>query len=302
MELHQLRYFLAVAETRSFSRAAERCGVAQPSLSQQIRKLEDELGYRLFDRLPRGVLLTEVGASLLPRARTILGEVRAVDAAIRADLEEGRGAFRVGAIPTMAPYLLPRVLPRFLKTFPACELTVREDLTDRLVEALLDHELDLAIMSTPIENEAIQLKVLGKERLLVVAGKGYPLPEGDAPLGLRDLRDAPTVVLHEMHCLGQQVDVFCAAKRVPRRIVCRSTQLATVLRLVEVGLGISMVPEMCARADRGGERAYRSLGRGGPTREIAAAFRVDRTVPQVGHALIDLMREDLQAGVHAYDG
>lgn len=302
MELHQLRYFLAVAETRSFSRAAERCGVTQPSLSQQIRKLEDELGYRLFDRLPRGVLLTEVGRSLLPRARTILGEVRAVDAAIRADLEEGRGAFRVGAIPTMAPYLLPRVLPRFVQAFPACELTVREDLTDRLVEALLDHELDLAIMSTPIENEAIQLKVLGKERLLVVAGKGYPLPAGDAPLGLRDLRDAPTVVLHEMHCLGQQVDVFCASKRVTRRIVCRSTQLATVLRLVEVGLGISMVPEMCARADRGGERSYRSLGRGGPTREIAAAFRVDRTVPQVGHVLIDLIREDLQAGVHAYDG
>lgn len=301
VELHQLRYFVHVAETLSFSRAAERCHVAQPSLSQQIRKLENELGHRLFDRMSRGVALTEAGRALLPRARRILGEVNAVDSAIADDIALGRGPLLVGAIPTMAPFLLPGLVKRFTAEFPECRLTLREDFTENLVTALLDHELDLAIMSTPIDEEMIQLEVIGRENLLLVTACGFPLHLGHDYLAIEDLRDQPAIVLHEMHCLSQQIDSFCSSRGVSRRIFCRSSQLTTVLELVGLGLGVSLVPEMCARADVSDNRQYQGFGEGGPSREIAVAYRVDRSVTRLGRAFVTMLREQMRSGIHRYD-
>ncbi|ANM31754.1 hypothetical protein ABI59_22630 [Acidobacteria bacterium Mor1] len=284
MELHQLRYFVAVAETGGFVRAAKRCHVAQPSLSQQIRKLEDELGMPLFDRVPSGAVLTEAGRALLPRARRILYEVRDVSSELRRDLDAGRGPLSVGAIPTMAPYLLPPVLSRFVRANPDCELTVREDLTERLIEAVVEHELDLAIMSTPVEHPALSVEVIGRESLIAVAPKDYPWP---AKPSLDDLRDQPTVVLHEIHCLGKQVEDFCSANSVTRRIVCRSTQLPTVLALVGLGLGLSIVPEMAARTDRTKSRTYREIAGEQPEREISVVRRTDRSVSMLAGRFVE---------------
>lgn len=300
MEIRQLTYFLAVADTGSFTRAADRCHVAQPSLSQQIRKLETTLGSVLFDRQPRGAVLTEAGSALLPRARRIIAELNAVDLAIKQDIETGAGPLNVGAIPTMAPFLLPRLMQRFTRQFPRCTLTLREDFTERLIEALVDNELDIAVMSTPVEDPALSIEVLGKERLLLAAAKDYKLPTAPANLAIGDLRQQPAVVLHEMHCLGQQIESFCSARRVTRRIVCRSTQLDTVLRLVGLGVGISLVPEMCARADLAGACKYYPLGRGGPVRDIAIAWRSDRSRSRLGTAFVELLRQDIASGAQAF--
>ena len=121
MELHQLLYFVAVAETGGFSRAAERCHVAQPSLSQQVQKLEHELGQPLFDRLGRGVTLTEAGRALLPRARVILAEVQQIKRSLRQEIQDGYGQLAVGVIPTVAPYLLPGIIRRFSELYPKAE-------------------------------------------------------------------------------------------------------------------------------------------------------------------------------------
>lgn len=289
MEISQLRYFLAVAEAGSFTRGAERCRITQPALSEQIRKLEERLGQRLFDRLPRGVMLTEAGELLLGRARRIVGEVNAIDAALRADLDHGRGPLRIGAIPTMAPYLLPPLLERFVPRYPDAELAIREDLTERLIEALLDQELELAIMSAPVADQTLQLQIIARERLVLATPRDYDLSKAPDRLTPNDLRNEPAVVLHEMHCLGQQIESFCARRRLTRRIVCRSTQLATVQHLVALGLGVSFVPEMCARADRAGLCRYLPLRRG-PTREIAVAYRVDRTLSSLSRAVIEMLR------------
>lgn len=302
MEISQLRYFLAVAETGSISRAALRREVAQPSLSQQIRKLEEQLGHRLFDRLARGVVLTEAGRALVPYARRILAEVNAIESVIQSDLKAGRGTLRVGAIPTMAPFLLPPLVERFSGTFPDCQLTLREDFTERLVEALMDQELDLGIMSTPIEPEVLQLEVLGRERLVVASHRDYTPPRSAARLAISDLQDQPVVVLHEIHCLGAQIESFCSARRVKRSIVCRTTQLATVLELVALGLGISLVPEMCAAADRGTARSYWPFRGAGPSREIAVVYRVDVTRSRLAKAFIQMLREDVAGGKHRFNG
>jgi LysR family hydrogen peroxide-inducible transcriptional activator len=291
MELHQLRYFVAVAETGGFVRAAQRCGVTQPSLSQQIRKLEGELQVTLFDRTSRGAVPTEAGRALLPRAQRILAEVRDTLTGVKEDVETGRGPLSIGAIPTIAPYLMPPVLSRFLRDHPDCELTVREDLTDRLIEAVLDHELDAAIMSTPVDHPGLDVEGIGSEPLLVVAPAGSPLPER---LDVEDLTDEPAVVLHEVHCLGQQIADFCSNARLRRRIVCRSTQLPTVLSLVSLGLGVSIVPEMTARNDTDSTRVYRPL-QGRPEREISIVRRADRSVSALCRRFLGLVEEQLAA-------
>lgn len=302
MEIHQLRYFLAIAESGSFTAAAKRCNVTQPSLSQQIGRLEDELEVRLFDRLPKGTVLTDAGQWLLPRARRILSEVDDAAASIADDLEAGKGRLVVGSIPTMAPYLLPAMVPRFLRSYPDCELTLVEDLTERLVARLIDHSIDMAILSTPIDNEAVALSVLGRERLLIVAHRDHDLGADGDSLTPADIDGQPVVVLDELHCLGEQLEAFCAARSVNRRIVCRSTQLATILQLVGLDLGISFIPEMCARADRSSTRKYLPLSDGCPEREIAVARHATRTPSRLAYAFADLLREDLESGRHRVNG
>ena len=299
MEFHQLRYFVAVSEAGSFSKGAERCHVAQPSLSQQIKKLERDLGQPLFDRLPTGVALTEAGKALLPRARDILTAINDAGQAVRQDLEEGTGPLAVGVIPTMAPYLLPPVLGDFLATYPACDLSVREDLTDRLVEYLTLHEIDVAVMSTPVDHSQIELEVVGEEQLLLMCREDSPLHH-PSPVTLRELLDQPAIVVHEIHCLGQQIRDFCSAHRVAMRVVCRGAQLSTVQQLVDLGLGVSLVPEMAARSDAGKPDRYHPMKTPAPRREIAVAWHRQRTQSRLARRFVELLRENLAAGRHRF--
>lgn len=294
MEFRQLRYFVAVAEAGTISRAAERCGIAQPSLSHQIMKLEDELGVQLLDRLGRGIALTDAGRALLPRARQILAQMLEVEANLRADLEIGRGRLAVGAIPTMAPYLVPALVAQLRREFPQCEIVVREDLTQNLVEAIADNELDLAIMSTPIDHELIDLQVVGREPLLVVAPTKHPLCAA-GEITLADLRDQPAVTLHEMHCLGKQISEFCEAKRLASNVVCRMTQIDTLLEFVRLGLGLSIVPQMVAARDKHPGRRYLRFKRTAPTRDIALAWRVGRIRPRLARRFAELLTAQLDA-------
>ena len=258
MELDQLRYFLAAAECENVSRAAVRCHVAQPSLSQQLKKLENYLGVTLFDRLGRGVALTDAGRALLPRARRILSEVRDTESNLKREAEDCRGTLVVGAIPTMAPYLLPPALRQLRASYPACHVSVREDLTENLAEALADNEIDCALVSTPLPHESLDVEVLAEEELMVVVPPGHAWARRE-DVGMPDLRGEPVVSLEEMHCLGRQIQGFCATRHMSPRVACRTTQLATILELVALGIGVSVVPEMAAAADGSGRCLYLRL-------------------------------------------
>jgi LysR family hydrogen peroxide-inducible transcriptional activator len=153
-------------------------------------------------------------------------------------------------------------------------------------------------MSTPIDHDAIALSVLGRERLLIVAHRHHELVAGRETLTPADIEGQPAVVLDELHCLGEQLEAFCTTRSVNRRIVCRSTQLATILQLVGLDLGISFIPEMCARADRSSTRKYVPLAGGGPERDIAVARHATRTPSRLAYAFAELLREDLEAGRH----
>jgi LysR family hydrogen peroxide-inducible transcriptional activator len=275
MELHQLRYVLAVARTRNFSRAAEECHVAQPSLSQQIKKLEIELGERLFDRLKRETKLTSHGETFLTRAVRILEEVDAAKREANDAQNLLRGTLTIGVLPTIAPYLLPKVMAQFTKKFPGVKIVVQEDITARLLKLALDYEIDFALVSPPIPAERLEVRVLFSEELLLALPPGHPLTR-KRHVALADLEGEQLMVMKEGHCLGEQVLGFCDRRDVKPRISFRSSQLETIQALVSSGLGLSLVPAMAARSKCKGLPEYRSFRAPRPERKIVVAWPKER--------------------------
>jgi LysR family hydrogen peroxide-inducible transcriptional activator len=298
MELRQLRYFVAAAECGNVSRAAERCHVAQPSLSQQLKKLELLLDAKLFDRIGRGIVITDAGRALLPRARAILAQVRDTETNLTREAAGFQGTLVIGAIPTIAPYLLPPALSKFRVAYPDCHISVREGLTEQLADLLAGNQIDCALVSTPLDDEGIELEVLTEEELLIAIPKHHPAAK-KSPLNPADLRGQATVSLEDIHCLGRQIDGFCSARHLSRRVVCRATQMLTILELVGSGIGISMIPEMAAVADHSGLCRYQPLRPGRPTRQIAVAWRQGRTRPRAVTRFVELVKENLRRGLHS---
>lgn len=243
MEVHQLRYFIEVVRTGRFTAAAEHCHVSQPSLSQQIRKLEEELGEALFLRTASGAVLTDMGRDFLPRAERVLAELRMAqeDAAARRGLMVGE--LRLGAIPTVAPYLLPRLANGFCSKYSEVTLELLEDVTDGLERRLQNGQLDMALMSISRLADSFRSRFLLKDELLVTMPVGHGLT-ALTPLSLGDLEQQPLVLMHEAHCLSQQSLSLCRNSGVEPTIRIRSSQMETVHALVEAGMGISFTPAM----------------------------------------------------------
>ena len=288
MEMQQLRYVVAVARTGNFSRAAEQCHVSQPSLSQQIMKLEDDLGERLFDRMKRMAKLTPHGEVFLRRAMHILHEVDAAkrEAAEAKDLL--RGTIIVGVLPTIAPYLLPKAIAEFMEKYPGVEIVVQEDTTARLLKHTLAYEIDFALVSQPINDERLVVQELFKEELLLALPPGHPLTR-KRQVNVSDLADERVIVMKEGHCLGDQVLRFCERRDIRPQISFRSAQLETVQALVRAGLGISLIPAMAVQVNVGKTLEYRSLKSPRPERKIVAVWPKQRPPGRAANELLKLI-------------
>lgn len=290
MELHQLRYFVAVAETGSFTRAAEREGVTQPTLSEQVMRLESKkhgVGRRLFDRLGRKVVLTDAGNELLGRAQSILAAVNDAERAIRDSAEGGR--LRVGAIPTIAPFVLPGAVSRFSRGHAGVELQLIEDRTERLLDGLLTGELDLGVMALPIRDERLHVESLYTEPLVMALPAKHRLAS-KSELKLADVMNEPFILLDEMHCFGDQVLSLCRRGGLEPKVVCRGEQIATLLAMVAAGQGLSVVPEMAATGDTSAKRVYRPLGKPTPTRTLCAVWHKQRYRPPSLRAFVEALK------------
>jgi LysR family transcriptional regulator, hydrogen peroxide-inducible genes activator len=290
MEMHQLRYFVAVAQTGSFSRAAEACFVSQPSLSQQIAKLEKSVGQRLLDRLARGVHLTDAGRQLLDSALSILATVDDAERRLKDDANLAGCRLSVGAIPTIAPYLLPILLQRFAKKHPGVEMTIHEDVTRNLIGAVSAGELDLAILALPIDDERVASEELWTEPLLLALPRRHRLAR-KKQITMDELRAERFLLLTEMHCLGEQVISYCRAHECQPRIACRSAQIATMRALIEQGLGITLLPEMATRRSASKGIVYRRLTGDVPSRTIAAIRHKHRYHSGSGQRFLDVLRD-----------
>jgi len=288
MEMNQLRYAVAVARTGNFTRAAEQCRVSQPSLSQQIQKLEEELGERLFDRLKRQTKLTAHGEAFVRRAVRILEEA---EMALR-EASDARsllsGALTIGVLPTIAPYLLPKAIGAFARKYPGVEIVVEEDTTAQLLRHLTTYEIDFALASDPIEDSRFEIKELFTEELLLALPPGHPLTR-KRTIPAAALEGEKLIIMREGHCLGDQVLGFCEHRDTRPAISFRSAQLETIHALVAAGLGLSLIPEMAARIKRPNALEYRSIQAPRPERKILAVWPRQRPLARAARAFLELM-------------
>lgn len=289
MELHQLRYFTAVADAGSFTRAAQRCFVSQPSLSQQIIKLEDELKQPLLDRLGRKVQLTDAGRAFYERAVKILAAVDEAREAARSHDDWSAGQASLGAILTLAPYVLPDFVGRFRADFPQSRLTLRESFTAELVKDCLAGDLDVALLALPVDDNRLHVEPLFCEELLLAVPPRHPVL-AKKRISLADLSELPFVLLDEIHCLGDQIVGFCRQNHCLPAVTCKTAQLLTVQELVALGQGASLVPEIAATRDGAPPLAYRSLAGDAPRRTIAMTWHRGRRQSPLVARLVDALR------------
>lgn len=264
MDLRQMEYLVVVAEEGSFSAAARRLGVAQPSISQQIRKLEEDLGQPLLDRLSRGVVPTPAGSGLIDQARHILEMVEDARRRVSDASEQASGPLTVSAIPTIAPFVLPRLVEAFERLWPQVELTVVEDTTPQLVERLRRGEIDLAITSRIEGHESLHLELVTCEPLDLMLPAGHPLARRRS-VSWSDLAGERFVGLHEMHCLRGQTSHLCLREGLEPPIVMQGANLFTLAAMVAAGMGVSIVPRMLSRASLPKGLVFRRLA-GAPAR------------------------------------
>ena len=261
-----MRYFCAVAGTGSFTRAAEREHVAQPSLSQQVNKLEHELGAKLFDRLARRVRLTAFGEAFLPRAQGILREISEARCQIQEMSGMKTGKVSVGVIATVAPYLLPNHLAAFLHEHPRIQVTVVEDLTAVLMNRLHEGNLDMAVVALPVAGTEVICQKLLTEPLALAVPENHRLASHKS-VSLADIKTDPFLLLKEGHCFRDTAISACLRARIAPNVVFESGQFATILGMVAAGIGVSVVPEMAIQPVQGcrfiplkDERAFRKIG------------------------------------------
>jgi len=294
MELHQLRYFCAVAEAGSFSRAAEQSHVSQPSLSQQIMKLEDELGTRLFDRLGRSVRLTETGQTFLPRARAVLRELEAARGDVAEQKDSVGGSVTIGVIPTVAPYFLPQRLTLFSRKFPQVRLTVVEEITPVLLDHVRASKADLAILALPIRGHEFETFPLLAERLFAALPPGHKLAKRRT-LSLKDLRAQPFLLLRDGHCFRDTAVAACDRARLHPQIVFESGQFSSLLSMVGAGMGVSIVPEMAI--DKKSRCRFVRIDDPAAARTIGAVILRGRSLSRAHHAFLSHLRASSSAGL-----
>lgn len=288
MDFDQLRYFLKVAERKNYTRAAEELGISQSALSRSIQKLEEELGQPVFERKTRSVALTESGVLLQSRARQVLTIIDDTLAEITDDGQSGR--LRIGAIPTIAPFFLPKVLQKFARDFPKSTLVIQENTTDALLKSCMQGEVDLAIIALPMPVKYLDVEVLFEEELLLVLPPEHPLTH-EKQIQMNDLEPYPFVLLDEAHCLSEHVLSFCRQRSVQPVAVERTSQLAMVQELVALSHGISMIPSIARNLDTTDRRVYRSIHGAKPTRSVAVVWNPYRFQSRLQGVFREYLRE-----------
>jgi len=246
MNLRDLSYLVALAEYRHFGRAAEASFVSQPTLSTQIRKLEDELGVALVERTPRKVLLTETGREIARRARGVLSQIDEIKSIAQRTRDPESGTIRLGIFPTLGPYLLPHVVPRLRQRFPRLELLLREEKTEQVLHMLRDGTLDAGILALPVHDDSLHTEFLFEEPFVLAVPGGHPLASR-ARLRMEDLSDQDLLLLEDGHCLRDQALEVCHLAGAGEKSGFRATSLETLRQMVSANVGITLLPALAVK-------------------------------------------------------
>lgn len=295
MNLRDLRYFVAVADTRHFGKAADRCFVSQPTLSAQIRKLESYLGVQLIERQPRKVGLTDTGAKILPLARRMLQESDEIIAMARNEHDPLSGKLKVAFIPTIGPYLLPLVARKLRKQLPRLKLMLYEYQTQPLLEKLKAGDIELGILALPVPLEGLEARDLYAEAFTVAMPGNHPLAK-KAHVKVDDLNGESLLLLEDGHCLRDQALDVCSMVDVKESEDYRATSLETLRQMVAAGLGITLLPELATRGpfNSGQGLAIRTFAKPVPMRTVGAVWRKSSSRSQAINAVCRAISSTLQ--------
>ncbi len=278
MNLRDLRYLVALADTRHFGQAAERCHVSQPTLSAQIRKLENYLGVELIERQPRRISLTDMGEKVVARARRLLEEADEIQALTRKEGDPLSGKLKVALIPTIGPYLLPLVARKLHKQLPKLKLMLYEYQTGTLLEKLHHGEIDLGILALPVEPDGLESQKLYDEEFLLALPSNHPLTKKQK-VKIEDLPGETLLLLEDGHCLRDQALAVCSRVDVRESQDYRATSLETLRQMVAAGLGVTLLPTLAASGPFASNRslATRPFSQPVPSRIVGAVWRKSST-------------------------
>lgn len=288
LTIRQLRYFEALAQHGHFGRAAGACAITQPALSMQIKELEEILGASLFERSARRIRLTGLGEEFSNRVRGILRSVDELEDLARASLGRLVGSLRIGVIPTVAPYLLPKLIGNLARVHTDIDIRVRESVTPNLIRELADGRLDIAIVALPISESSLAEVPLFSEEFVLVRqdrDEGSPVPDLEA------LREMRLLLLEEGHCFRDQALSFCDMSPARSRELLEASSLSTLVQMVGAGIGVTLIPEMAIAVEtRSAPVSVAHFGRSPPTRTIGMIWRATSPLAPQLLQLADVVR------------
>jgi LysR family hydrogen peroxide-inducible transcriptional activator len=295
LKLKDLRYLVAVADQRHFGRAAAQCFVSQPTLSAQLKKLEQSLGVQLIERAPNNVSLTVTGEQIVARARRILAATDEVVMLARSQRDPLAGMLRVALLPTIGPYLLPHVAPAVRRALPRLELRLYEYQTEPLLEKLHSGDLDVGILALPVDLAGLESRELYREAFTVALPERHPLA-ARSTVRVSDLKGEKLLLLEEGHCLREQALEVCSRVGVRDSQDFRATSLETLRQMVATGAGITLLPELAGRGAYRNARGVvlRSFAKPVPVRHIGAVWRKSSARLAAIEALCNLIGEHAQ--------
>jgi LysR family hydrogen peroxide-inducible transcriptional activator len=297
MNLRDLRYLVALAEHQHFSHAAAASFVSQPTLSTQIKKIEEELGVSLVERSPRRVMLTEVGRAVAERARYVLREVEEIKEIARRTQDPESGSIRLGFFPTLGPYLMPHIVPKLRARFPRLELLLVEEKTPVLVQMLIEGKLDAAGLALPLHDDRLHAEFLFEEPFVLAVPHGHELTRKPT-LAVDDLSDRVLLLLEDGHCLREQALDVCHLAGSTERTGFRATSLETLRQMVAADVGITLLPTLAVKppVPRSENLALLPFTGRAPSRRIALAWRKTTALAPFLQQLAKVIR-DLPAGL-----
>jgi len=273
MDLQQLRYVIALSQELNFVKAAGRVHVTQPTLSQQLKKLENELGVLLFERAAKGVRLTDAGRRFLPYAVQVMDHLEMGIQEIQQESGQIAGRIRFAAIPTIGPYVLPAIIPVLRKEAPKLILEIYDKTTSDLLEALRTGQIDLGLLSLPIDDAGLATRLIGEEEFFLAISKTHVLAKKRS-VSLKELNDEKLLILQEGHCFGNQALEFCKRSREDVQVIFEGSSLTSVMRLAAAGEGVTFVPKMAAESTPQTGLSFIPFSKPRPSRPIAFVWRI----------------------------
>ncbi len=295
MNIRDFKYLLAVADLRHFGRAAEKCFVSQPTLSAQLKKLSDQLGVKLFEWNGRQLIITPIGEKIVTQARVIIREIEMIQQIASSAVDPFLDVFRLGIIPTLGPYLLPKILLPLKRAYPQLRLTVMENKTHIILQQLRHGELDAIILAMPVDTQGLSIENLFIEPFYVAMSKTYPLVKNHE-IAIMDIQPQDLLLLEEGHCLRDQALEACSLRqKIPAEYEFQATSLETLRHLVAADTGITLLPALCVDQLNDSDLVIKPFAKPIPSREVALLCRNSCVREECVRAIAETVRKAVKA-------